>query len=141
MWAKRSRRHTKTTRWPRSPNVRVYAYVRTPVLRAMSNVAAHAPYTIDMGAGCAAASQPPRNGTRLGRWDNTRSMTTFKGQGRSTVNAASSTIATVAQPNASRYGRRRGSTSRSQTPNEGRSEERRVGKECRARGSRNDEKK
>src|SRR5712692_8079089 len=63
---------------------------------------------MDIGAARAASSQPPKSGTRLCRWERTRSMTTFKGHGRSTVSAASSTIARVAQPNAARYGRSRG---------------------------------
>jgi hypothetical protein len=55
-----------------------------------------------IGAGCLASSQPPRKGTRLCRWERTKSMTTFNGHGRSTVSAASRNIATVAQLNATR---------------------------------------
>src|SRR5512135_3242996 len=42
------------------------------------------------------SSQAPTNGTLVRWFDNTRSITTFSGQGRNTVNVASSNIAIVA---------------------------------------------
>src|SRR5437764_1133965 len=90
------------------PSARVKKYVRVPVPSAMRKVAAHAPQRMCMGLCTEASSQARMNGTRLGRCESTRSMTTLRGQGRITVKAASRIMATIAASKAVRWGRKRG---------------------------------
>src|SRR4030088_1957077 len=74
----------------------------------MISVVAQAPYRICKRLSGAWSSHACRNGTRLGRWERTRSITTLRGQGRNTVRAASRTIARPAQHSGVRKGRRSG---------------------------------
>src|SRR5207248_3632268 len=61
-----------------------------------------------MGLCTEASSQARMEGTRLGRCESTRSMSTLRGQGRMTVKAASRIMATIAASKAVRWGRKRG---------------------------------
>src|SRR3984893_4726436 len=79
-----------------------------PVETAMISVVAQAPYRICKRLSGAVSSHAWRNGTRLGRWERTRSITTLRGQGRNTVRAASRIMAKPAQPSGLRKGRRSG---------------------------------
>src|SRR5258708_7282062 len=54
------------------------------------------------------SSQTLKRGTRVGRWESTRSMTTLRGQGRKTVREASKTMASTAHHNCFRKGRSSG---------------------------------
>src|SRR3984893_4305021 len=79
-----------------------------PVETAMISVVAQAPYRICKRLSGAVSNHACRNGTRLGRCERTRSITTLRGQGRNTVRMASRIIAKPAQNSGLRKGRRRG---------------------------------
>src|ERR1700737_85330 len=74
----------------------------------MISVVAQAPYRTCTRLSGAVSSHACRNGTRLGRWERTRSITTLRGQGRNTVRAASRIMAKPAQHSGLRKGRRSG---------------------------------
>src|SRR4030088_913814 len=87
-----------------------------PVETAMMRVVAQAPYRMCKRLSGALSNQACRNGTRLGRCESTRSITTLRGQGRNTVRAASRIIANPAQHSGLRKGRRSGSKFSTQIP-------------------------
>src|SRR2546425_769963 len=61
-----------------------------------------------IGSSEEALSHSPKNGARVDRCENTRSMTIFSGHGRSAVRSASSDMARKAQSNGHRKGRSNG---------------------------------
>src|ERR1700737_4234076 len=56
----------------------------------------------------ALSNQAAKKGTRVGRWESTRSITTFRGQGRKTVREASKIMASSAHQSCLRNGRSSG---------------------------------
>src|SRR3979490_2031598 len=79
-----------------------------PVETAMMSVVAQAPYRMCKRLSGALSNHGWRNGTRLGRCESTRSITTLRGQGRKTVRTASKIIAKPAQHSGTEKGRRSG---------------------------------
>src|ERR1700680_3788743 len=81
----------------------------------MISVVAQAPYKICNWLSGALSNQACRKGTRLGRCERTRSITTLRGQGRNTVRTASRIIAKPAQHSGLQEGRRSGRRHSTQT--------------------------
>src|SRR5437879_9529872 len=74
----------------------------------MRSAAAHEPYRISILLYGALSSQARKKGSGRGLWESTRSITTFRGQGRNTLRVPSSIIATKAKHNSFQKGRSRG---------------------------------